>query len=174
MTTNITDTPRLYIADLAAYNAGHLHGVWIDATDDLDDIWDQINTMLEASPTQDAEEYAIHDYEGFGGYRVEEYDSIDELHEIACFIEEHPVFGAELLNHCSDLKEAQKMAEESYNGCYTSLADYAQELTEQTGDIPSHLEYYIDYDRMSRDMKLSGDIFSIETAHDEVHVFWGC
>lgn len=24
MTTNITDIPRLYIADLAAYNAGHL------------------------------------------------------------------------------------------------------------------------------------------------------
>ena len=29
---------RIYVADLAAYNAGHLHGVWADATQELDDI----------------------------------------------------------------------------------------------------------------------------------------
>ena len=41
-------------------------------------------------------------------------------------------------------------------GCHTSVADYAQELTEDTGTIPSHLEMYIDYERMGRDMELSG------------------
>jgi len=29
-----------------------------------------------------------------------------------------------------------------------------------------------DYERMGRDMDLSGDIYTIETAYDEVHVFW--
>ena len=29
-------TPRIYVADLAAYNAGRLHGVWIDATQDVE------------------------------------------------------------------------------------------------------------------------------------------
>ena len=29
---------RIYVADLAAYNAGYLHGVWIDASQDLEDI----------------------------------------------------------------------------------------------------------------------------------------
>ena len=28
--------PRIYVADLASYNAGRLHGVWIDAAQDLD------------------------------------------------------------------------------------------------------------------------------------------
>ena len=37
---------RIYVACLAAYNNGKLHGVWIDATDDIDDIQDQINDML--------------------------------------------------------------------------------------------------------------------------------
>jgi len=36
----------IYVADLAAYNNGILHGVWIDATQDIDDIQEQINDML--------------------------------------------------------------------------------------------------------------------------------
>jgi len=80
---------RIYVADLAAYNNGVLHGVWIDATQELDNIQEQIKQMLEASPIDDAEEYAIHDYEGFGSYSVSEYEGIQSLHEVACFIEEH-------------------------------------------------------------------------------------
>ncbi len=55
---------------------------------------------------------------------------------------------------------------------YGSLADYVEELTEQTSQIPEHLQYYIDYDRMGRDMELSGDFYTIETSFDDVHVFW--
>ena len=44
---------RIYVACLAAYNNGRLHGVWIDATDDIDDIQDQINEMLESSPEEE-------------------------------------------------------------------------------------------------------------------------
>ena len=61
---------RIYEADLAAYNNGKLHGVWINVSDDLDGIHEQINAMLAESPEGFAEEYAIHDYEGFGGYSV--------------------------------------------------------------------------------------------------------
>ena len=164
---------KIYVADLTAYNNGKLHGVWIDATQELDDIQDQINEMLESSPEELAEEWAIHDYEGFGSYSVSEYEGIQSWHEIACFIEEHGEIGSELLGHFGDdLDDAKKAIEENYSGCYASLADYAQELTEDTGDIPKHLEFYIDYERMGRDMELSGDIFTIETAHDEVHIFW--
>ncbi|MGS2723967.1 antirestriction protein ArdA [Porticoccus sp. GXU_MW_L64] len=163
---------KIYVADLAAYNNGCLHGCWIDATLELDEIQDQINTMLASSPEEGAEEYAIHDYEGFGSYRLSEYEGVDSAHEVACFIEEHDELGAELLAYYSDIEEARKAIEESYCGCHTSVADYAQELTEQTGDIPSHLEMYIDYERMGRDMELSGDIFTIEAGYQEVHIFW--
>ena len=39
---------RIYVADLAAYNNGRLHGVWIDATEEMDDIWAQVNQMLKS------------------------------------------------------------------------------------------------------------------------------
>jgi len=41
---------RIYVADLAAYNNGKLHGVWINACDDLEDIQEQVNKMLAKSP----------------------------------------------------------------------------------------------------------------------------
>ena len=163
---------RIYVACLAAYNIGCLHGVWIDATADIDDIQDQINSMLESSPAKDAEEYAIHDFEGYGSYHLSEYDGIKSAHEIACFIEEYGDIGAELISQAfSTLEEAQKAMEEDYRGVYVSLADFAQELTEETSEVPSHLEFYIDYESMARDMEMSGDIFTIETGYQEVHVF---
>lgn len=164
---------RIYIADLAAYNNGRLHGTWIDATQDIKEIQANISNMLASSPIPNAEEYAIHDYEGFKGYTISEYEGIEATHELACFIEEHGEIAGELLNHCcGELEEARKLIEEQYTGCYSSLADYTQELTESATDIPDQIQYYIDYERMGKDMDMSGDIFTIETAHDEVHIFW--
>jgi len=168
----MTTEPRIYVADLAAYNSGYLHGVWIDAVQDVDDIQEQINVMLAASPVPDAEEYAIHDYEGFEGYALGEYEGIDTAHEVACFIEEFPAFGGALLNQFSNVEEARKAAEEDYCGSYESLADYAQELTEETTEIPEALRYYIDYEAMARDMELNGDVFIIEEGYKTVHIFW--
>jgi len=164
---------RIYVADLAAYNNGRLHGVWIDATEEMDDIWAQVNQMLKSSPEGFAEEYAIHDYEGFGGYRVSEYEGLESAHNVAVFIEEHGEIAGELLNNFGgDLEDAKKAIEENYSGCYKSLAEYAEELTEQTAEVPENLAFYIDYERMGRDMELGGDFYTIETGFEEVHVFW--
>ncbi len=163
---------RIYVACLAAYNNGKLHGVWIDATDDIDDIQDQINEMLESSPEEDAEEWAIHDYEGYGSYRLSEYEGIQSAHEIACFIEEHGEIAAELLSHFSTIDEAKKAMEEHYAGCHESVADFAEELTTDATEIPESLAFYIDYEKMGRDLELGGDIFTIETGYREVHIFW--
>lgn len=164
---------RIYVADLAAYNNGRLHGVWIDATEEMEDIWAQVNQMLKNSPEGFAEEYAIHDYEGFGGYRVSEYEGLESAHNVAVFIEEHGEIAGELLNNFGgDLEDAKKAIEENYSGCYKSLAEYAEELTEQTAEVPENLAFYIDYERMGRDMELGGDFYTIETGFEEVHVFW--
>lgn len=71
--------PKIYVACLAAYNNGILHGEWIDANQEADAIRDDIAAMLKASPITDAEEWAIHDYEDFEGVRIEEYSGIDEV-----------------------------------------------------------------------------------------------
>ncbi len=165
------DTPRIYVACLAAYNNGHLHGSWIDVEDE-DGIHEAVRAILKSSPITDAEEYAIHDYENFDGVTINEYDSFARVVEIAEFLENCSGFGGKLLeNYGGDIEDAES-ALERYNGEYESLADFAEELTESTTQIPENLKYYIDYKSMARDMEMNGDIFSIETGYKEIHVFW--
>ena len=47
---------------------------------------------------------------------------------------------------------------------YGTARDYAQELIEETTEIPENLRYYIDYKAIARDMCINGDIVKIE--HD--------
>lgn len=116
---------------------------------------------------------ATRHYEGFVGYSLGEYEGLEAAHEIASFIEEYPDFGGELLNNFGgNLEEARTAVEENYCSCYKSLADFAEELTEETTQIPENLAYYIDYERMGRDIELNGDIFTIEAGYEEIYIFW--
>jgi antirestriction protein len=171
--TNISDSnPRIYVACLAAYNNGYLHGAWIDADQDADQIRDRIAAMLAGSPVEDAEEYAIHDYEGFKGVSISEYAGIDSVARMAAFIAEHGTLGAGLLEQFGgDMDQAESTLEDSYHGEFPSLADYMEELTTDSITIPEALRYYVDWQAMARDAEMSGDLFTIETAHGEVHVF---
>lgn len=171
--TNVSDSsPRIYVACLAAYNNGFLHGAWIDADQDADQIRDAIAAMLARSPVEDAEEYAIHDYEGFEGVSISEYAGIDTVARLATFIAEHGALGAGLLEQFSgDMDQAECTLEDCYHGQFASLADYMEELTTESVTIPEALRYYVDWEEMARDAEMGGDLFTIETAHGEVHVF---
>ena len=52
-----------------------------------------------------------------------------------------------------------------------SLADYMEELTTESVTIPEALRCYVDWQAMARDAEIGGDLFTIETAQGEVHVF---
>ena len=47
--TNQTVSPSIYVSVLADYNAGYLHGTWIDATLPIEDIWQHINQLYITS-----------------------------------------------------------------------------------------------------------------------------
>ena len=164
---------RIYVACLAAYNNGYLHGRWIDANIGEDAIWAEIKEMLANSPIAEAEEHALHDYEGFEGLRLSEYEGVSEIVEKAEFIEEHGKLGALVAEHFGgSIDEAKGALEEAYAGQYSSVAGFAEEMTEQSGtEIPDSLRYYINYEAMGRDMAINY-VFTIETAFDEVHIFW--
>lgn len=165
------EIPKIYVACLAAYNSGHPHGAWIDADQGAWEIYDEIKAILKASPIAGAEEFAIHDYEGFEGVRIAESQGLGSVVEIAAFIIEHGALGGALIEYFGDIAEAKTAIEDHYAGEYSSLADFAQELTEEGTAIPENLRFYIDYERMARDLAIN-DVLTIETAGDQVHVFW--
>lgn len=173
LTTNLQ--PRIYVACLAAYHSGYLHGAWIDAAQEPWSIYDDVKAMLAASPVAGAEEWAIHDYEGFGEIRIEEYTGFDRVSALATFIAEHGEVGAALLDHYSgNLGDAREAIAERYMGQQASLADYVQEVTEESTAVPQTLRFYVDWQAMARDAEISGDVFTVTTAFDVVHVFAGC
>lgn len=166
--------PRIYVACLTAYNCGYLHGAWIDADQDENAIRAEIGVMLKGSPVADAEEYTIHDYEGFGEIQISEYAGIATVVTLAAFVMEHGALGAAVLDHFGgDIEEATDALADRYHGVFESLADYVQEVTEEATEIPQSLRYYIDWQAMARDAEMSGDVFTVETAYDEIHVFAG-
>jgi antirestriction protein len=166
--------PRIYVACLAAYNAGKLHGKWIPC-DDMGPMQEAIKGMLAASPEADTEEWAIHDYEGFGSLSLSEYQSLERVAAMAELIREHGELATQMIeHHCGDVDAARQSLEEDYQGCFQSLEHYAEQFMEDTGalqDLPKHLEGYIDFERMAHDWELNGDIFTIEPSYNEVHVF---
>ncbi len=169
-TTSHTTQPRIYVACLAAYNNGYLHGAWIDAHQSPDALANAVQDMLAASPMPDAEEYAIHDHEGLGS-QVSEWTSLENVAAMAEFVAEHGALGEAVLAECGGrIDEAERMMCR-YLGCFRSVADYAQELTEDTTEIPTALQYYIDYDAMARDMQLNGDIECLELGFEDMHLF---
>ena len=175
-TTHTTDTsPRIYVASLSDYNAGRLLGRWIDADQDAADIHAAIEAMLATSPEPIAEEWAIHDFEGFGGWRLSEYESIETVATVASQIAEHGEFFGGLLNHCSDLAEALRYMEDGYRGEWESLTDYVETFIDdvygrEIKALPEIVRYHISYEGIARDFELSGDIFTIECGR-KVHVF---
>lgn len=165
---------RIYVACLAAYNSGILHGRWIDATQDVADIQSEVREMLAASPIAGAEEWAIHDYEGFEGAQVSEYEGFERVAELAAFIAGHGALGGKLIDYFGgELDDARRAMEDCYYGEYSNVADFAQESTENAHDIPEALAPYIDYEAMGRDWAIS-DLIVIETGFEQVHIFGSC
>lgn len=213
------NTPRIYVADLASYNNGILHGAWIDADQSADEIRCEIENKVlstskfpnvtnaafhckecgkkwarqidygmpsgcpdcdstdieHGSPYPSSEEWAIHDFEGFCGMKIEEYTSISEVSEIAEAVSEHGELYSLLRDNGMDHDESIKMIEENYQGEYDDLADYAYRFAEDMGDIeniPEPYRTHINWEGIGRDMKLGGDILTLKMENHNIAVFW--
>lgn len=175
---NSKPTPRIYVASLSDYNAGKLLGRWIDADRGAEHIWQEIKAMLASSKEMVAEEWAIHDFEGFGALRLEEYDSIDAVAELAEFTTEHGNVFPALVSHfggLSQIEEAKQYLSDGYHGSFKSIEDYVEQFMDDCyGDVlsklPDIIKYHIDYAGIAHDFELGGDIFTLDI-DGELHVF---
>ena len=170
-----TPGPRIYVASLADYNAGRLHGRWIDADQDTDEINEQITQMLGESREPIAEEWAIHDYEGFGPFRVSEYESIETIAGLGEGIAEHGSAFAHWAAIAGTDAEMLAEFEDRYLGHWGSMEDYAEHLLDDLGiDInslgPDHLQPYIRFDLEAFARDLTYDLYVSED-RDGVYVF---
>ena len=182
---------RIYVACLASYNNGRLHGAWIDCEGkDAEELRIDVATMLRTSPypnvmvpdpdsaidgpgeqsmVPSAEEWAIHDSEGFGRM-VGESTSLDDVAMITEALSGNQALAFRWLieDRGMTVSEAAERADEvdiwqndRGQSDERMLADYAEEFTDETGGLegcPEHFRNYIDFEMMGRDLRLSGDV----------------
>jgi len=174
--------PRIYVASLSDYNAGRLHGRWIDAAQDDEALWADVRAMLQASPEPVAEEWAVHDFEGFGPLRLGEYEDLAKVARVARGIADHgPAYAhwAAIvgLDNIDDLERF----EDAYLGHHESAEAYAEELLDGMGAFQAleravlqDLRPYVELDvaGLARDLEFSGDITTSE-GDGGVYVFDG-
>jgi len=165
---------QIYVACLAAYNNGHLHGEWIDATMGYDTVMESIREMLKASPIPNAEEWAIHDYDGeLSGLGLGEYEDLETVCTLAEKLEEiGEPFGA-FYQWAGSLDTAVEHFEDAYQGTYGSEEEYAQawcDEMEALKDVPSYIQYHINWEGVARDMFIN-DVHSEELSNRHIAVF---
>ena len=174
----MSDNPRIYVACLASYNAGILHGDWIEL-DGSEDLGERIAEILASSTIEDAEEWAVHDHEYCSN--LGEYPGLDALGAIEAAYaeaEKHGIDWEAFVQYCEhlghDLKANHIIDFQShYAGSADTLVEWCQHHLDETGvleALPENLRYYFNYEAYARDIEIS-DVLTIERNH-EVLVFW--
>ena len=169
--------PRIYIASLSDYNAGRLIGEWvdIDATTTEEDLYEAVAAVLAAG-APGAEEFAIHDFDGFPAGLIGEYEPLERVAAYGAFLAEDD--GGErfaFLDVYSGPTDALEDAfSEAYLGAYDSVLEYAESYVSDTGlldSVPEDVQRYFDYTAFARDLELGGDIYAVRLPDYRVAVF---
>jgi antirestriction protein len=173
--------PRIYVASLSDYNEGRLHGGWFEADREPEELEKEIGFMLACSPEPVAEEWAIHDFEGFGLAYISEYESLETVSRLAKGIAEHGLAFAAWAAVQSNGEEALGRFEDAYLGNWESLEEYADELLygldldEAQRLLPEAIRPYLvlDVEAFARDLELGGDVITVKAPDGTVWVFDG-
>ncbi|HEV2523569.1 MAG TPA: antirestriction protein ArdA [Gammaproteobacteria bacterium] len=175
--------PEIYVVCLDSYNDGNVYGIWIDATQSVENILKRISTMqyegyypepemLSDGYCPDPETYGIHCHKGFYDIKIYVNDDLENVRAYALFIAQYGELGAELIsNNNGNLEKAKRFMDECYLGAYESRAAYATELFNQyyLPRIPEDLQFCINCDCVKEAVFIRQG-FSVE-AGGKTHVF---
>lgn len=162
---------EVYITDVAAYNAGHLIGKWIVLPMDSEDLQVEINEILltgaEVCGYGEHEEVFITDYE-CEFLRINEYDSIEKLNEIAEAVEsldENELKAIRFLmdnNLVNGFEEAIERYEDVIIHENVTMEDIAYDFINEcygVDSLPAIIANNIDYEKIGRELEMDGRYF---------------
>ncbi|WP_434579755.1 antirestriction protein ArdA [Sulfurimonas sp. NW15] len=161
---------RVYLTDLQAYNEGHLVGKWLELPMSSFELAQALSEVLNegeaVSGTDGHEELFITDYEA--EITIDEYDDIYKLNELAEVLDalrEDELLKLKLLSH--EGYSEREVLQNGIDNYDVDIYDYSNDVSFTDvyellaydmvqeglyGAIPSHLENYIDYGAIGRDL----------------------
>jgi antirestriction protein len=154
---NTDDTPKIYVADLEAYNNGKLKGQWVDLSDydNGEEVMQKIGEIVGDN------EYAIHDYENFSRDLYSESMGEDDFNKVIQVykVSEDKGIPADVLGTIMREYEPDDLEEwidEHYEGEFSSDQELAENYVESIGGVAElgqdTLERYFDYESFGRDL----------------------
>ena len=157
MTTEIENTPRVWIGSLAAYNAGFLTGDWFDIDPNLDAfefetmVKDRIVEIAKNRPWQPMSTYELLDeLDVFDKEYIPDEinimsrDGYEKITDALKILDPHDFAIWTLLLSEGIEKDPQDL-NDSYNGCHRTTRDFTDQLAEDTVLDPSWSEFAIRY-----------------------------
>ncbi|WP_052711010.1 antirestriction protein ArdA [Pseudofrankia sp. DC12] len=179
------DGPRVWIASLADYTSGVLHGRWVAADRNAEDLQAAVARVLATSPArrrgEEAEEWAVHDYDGFEEDVTRvlgEWPSLDDLSKVAKGIAEHGLaYGAWVAYVGRADDELVDRFDEHYRGEWGSLTDYAEDSLQNIDfyrfldDLPDDIRHYVTVDVEQYAEDIACDLHIADTPEGGVWVF---
>lgn len=165
---------KIYVADLAEYNAGRLYGKWLDLNDftDAEELKTAAYSVPKINPYsggRERNEYAIHDYDldyscdpDFGEYP--DLDDIFRYHELCGEYGEAFAVWYSLNGGYRDRDKWEDCFNESFYGEVDSYAALAEQFVDEGlfGEIPDAIINYIDYEAIGRDLRMD---YTIEAGY---------
>lgn len=157
---------RVYVADLADYNAGTLRGIWLDPTEfaDAEEFEAAVSEFVGQASDENGqhEEWAIHDFEAPAGVRIEEYAALDSVFDLAALFAEFGEAYAAYVSNVGAEYATRDGFEETYAGEYDSERDFAYDLAAETVDnfeeVLSQWPWScVDWDHAARELRIGGD-----------------
>jgi antirestriction protein len=163
---NATETPRVWIGSLGAYNAGKLIGRWVDAVDvdELREAASEVQKEAEQALGYEAgDEIMLADREGFGDL-IGEYEPLERVAELGALIEEHGAAFVAYAEHVGAEYATADSFEEAFCGEHDSERAYAEELADDLGtEIPDSWPCsHIDWDSAANELFIS-DYYSVSS-----------
>jgi len=137
------ESPRIYVADLEAYNNGKLVGEYLDLADynNADELMDAIQDVLKKSG---GEEYAIHDYENFPSSLYSEYMSKNDFQALYDVMETAKRYNLPLEVVEEIVSQYGEGGVEEFYGKYDDAEDFAIQLVDDIGiESFNSYEYYM-------------------------------
>lgn len=158
---------KLYVGTFKKYNNGDLTGAWLDL-EDYADLEDFYAACHELHKDEDDPELMFQDYDDGPEFLYSEsaplrgdiYDFIemddDDKEMVEAYIQNVGLTGT--------ISEVIDEARDAHQGQWGSFEEFVEQLYEVNYDIPSHLQGYIDWKAVARDLRcdyfeVNGHIF---------------
>ena len=147
---------RIYLTNLAKYNAGRLVGKWLALPLSDEELEKEMREVLG-----DEEEYFITDYEA--PFKIDEYENLSDLNEFAdTLMDLEGEDQQKVVLLISEIGYSKEEAFARYEDVVfypgLSLEDVASELVEEGifGVLNETIKSYIDYEKLAHDLSLDG------------------